>query len=87
LDYAVRTKRVTPADRNLIDLVRQKLAIPGNEPIDLSEHKLENLRKQINIELKLVLRNSDFAGFDLDRAFETVTQLAEPLLSDGHGPP
>jgi hypothetical protein len=37
-----------------------------------------------DIEVKPVLRQTEFAGFDLDRAFETVRRLAEPLLSEGH---
>ena len=82
VDHAFRTDRIRQTDRRLIDLVRQKLAIPGNDPSDVSESKLAELRRQVDIHLKPVLRESDFARFDLDRAFETVKRFAEPLLSE-----
>jgi len=80
VDHAFRTGRIQPDDARLIDLIRQKVAIPGNEPIDVSEEKLESLRKQIAAELKPVLRESDFAEFDIDRAVDIVRRFAEPLL-------
>ena len=80
-DYAFRTKRIRRTDPKLIDLVRQKLAIPGNERIDVSDDKLENLRRQVDVQLRPVLRERDFGEFDLDRAFETVKRFAAPLLS------
>ena len=36
VDHAFRTGRIQPQDGRLVDLVRQKLAVPGNEPIDFS---------------------------------------------------
>lgn len=80
VDHAFRTGHIQPKDDRLIDLVRRKLAIPGNEPIDVSEEKLENLRKQVDVQLKPVLRESDFAEFNIDHALEIVRRFAEPLL-------
>jgi len=80
VDHAFRTARIQPEDDGLIDLVRRKLAIPGNEPIDVSEEKLERLRKQVDVQLKPVLRERDFAEFDIDRALDVVKRFAEPLL-------
>jgi len=37
------------------------------------------LRQQIEPQLKPVLREPDFADFDLDRAFETVVEMAEAV--------
>jgi predicted nucleotidyltransferase component of viral defense system len=78
VDHAFRTRRIKLTDRKLIGLVRRKLAAATNEPIDVSQQKLTDLRKQVNIRLKPVLRERDFAEFDLDHAFEIVRRFAEP---------
>lgn len=77
IDYAVRRLDLRPQDATLVELVRRKLAMPGNEPADVSEARLAMLRRQLDAQLKPVLRDRDFAEFDLERAFRTVTQLAE----------
>ena len=79
IDHAVRTKELDPADAGLLKLVRQKLVVPGNRPIDSSQQKLDVLTRQLEPELKPVLRGKDFEGFDLDRAFGIVKDLAEAL--------
>ena len=80
VDHAFRTGRIEAEDPTLVDLVRRKLAIPGNEPVDLSDQKREALRKQVFVQLKPVLRERDFAEFDIDRALEIVRRFAEPLF-------
>lgn len=77
IDYAVRRLNLRPQDPALIELVRQKLAVPGNEPADVSEARLAMLRRQLDAQLKPVLRDRDFAEFDLERAFRTVALMAE----------
>src|SRR6266571_4802543 len=72
IDYAVRRLDLRPRDRELIGLVRQKLAVPGNEPVDVSANRLLALRVQVEAQLKPVLRTADFGEFNLDRAFATV---------------
>ena len=59
-----------------IDLVRQKLAVPGNQPVDFSANRLAALRQQVGPQLQPVLRAQDFVEFDLDRAFQTVATMA-----------
>jgi predicted nucleotidyltransferase component of viral defense system len=76
LDYAVRVLDLRPNDDELVGLVRRKLAIPGNEPVDVSAHRLSDLRLQLGSHLEPVLRTRDFAQFDLDRAFEIVSAMA-----------
>lgn len=76
IDYAVRRLDLHPRDTALVELVRQKLAVPGNDPIDVSETRLAVLRQQLDPRLKSVLRRKDFAEFDLERAFRIVTDLA-----------
>jgi hypothetical protein len=77
IDYAVRRLDLRPGDPALVGLVRQKLAVPGNDPVDISESRLAALRQQLEPQLKPVLRNRDFADFDLDRAIRTVAEMAD----------
>lgn len=76
IDFAIRRLQVRPEDAELIGLVRQKLAVPGNDPVDVSVNRLDALRQQLGPQLKPVLRAGDFAEFDLERAFRTVAQMA-----------
>jgi predicted nucleotidyltransferase component of viral defense system len=76
IDYAVRRLNLQPQDPTLIDLVRQKLAVPGNRPADVSGTRLAALRRQLEPQLRPVLRNKDFGAFDLERAFRIVADMA-----------
>lgn len=76
VDYAVRRLGLHLADATLITLVRQKLAVPGNEQVDISDVRLAVLRQQLDSRLKPVLRSKDFAEFDLDRAFGMVVDVS-----------
>jgi predicted nucleotidyltransferase component of viral defense system len=78
IDYAVRRGLHTDR-RDFIEQVGLKLAIPGNDPVDVSETRLDALRRQIDSQLRPVLRESDFAEFDLDRAFKMVIEIANAL--------
>jgi len=76
LDHAVRSGRLNTSDRRLLELVRHKLAVRGNAPVDVSDAKRESLKRQVQAQLRPVLSEADFARFDLDRAFETVANIA-----------
>jgi predicted nucleotidyltransferase component of viral defense system len=76
LDYAVRKLGLQPDDAELIQLVRQKLAVAGNAPADVSEGRLRALRQQAEPQLRPVLRPGDYAEFDLPRAFRLVADMA-----------
>jgi hypothetical protein len=79
VDHAVHRLGLPLADDALVDLVRRKLVVTGNARVDVSESRLTALRLQVLTELRLVLRDPDFAAFDLDRAFSLVTALARSL--------
>jgi predicted nucleotidyltransferase component of viral defense system len=79
LDYAVTRLGLKTRDAALVGLVKQKLAVPGNERVDVGPHRLAVLRKQLDARLRSVLRQTDYEAFDLDRAFQTVIQMAESL--------
>lgn len=76
IDHGVRKLGIRPADADLIGLVKKKLSIPGNDQVNVSEPRLASLRRQLEPQLKPVLRAADFAQFDLDRAFKTVAEMA-----------
>lgn len=77
IDHAVRKGGLRPTSADLIDQVKQKLAVPGNDPVDVSDGRLAALRKQIEPQLRPVLRERDFGEFDLERAFKIVVDMAK----------
>ena len=79
LDYAISRLGLAPADPHLVDMVRQKLAVPGNPPVNLGPERLGDLRRQASTRLRTVLRAADFQAFDLDQALHHVTSMAERL--------
>lgn len=79
IDYAVRALGLQPNDEGLIKLVLTKLAVPGNEPVNVTAERLAILRQQDGAQLKPVLRELDFSAFDLDRAFGVVAAMAARL--------
>jgi len=76
IDYAVRMLGLQPRNAAFIKLVRQKIDVPGNDPVDVSRDRLKVLGLQLEPRLKPVLRAKDFAEFDLDRAFKIVADVA-----------
>ena len=66
-------------DSAFIDLIRNKLAVPGTIAIDLTEDRIEILNKQLETELKPVLRKDDYASFDIERAVAIITDVTKRL--------
>lgn len=81
IDYVVRTLGLQQNDEGLVELVQAKLAVPGNEPVNVSAERLAMLRQQVDAQLKPVLRERDLHAFDLDRAFRTVANMADRLTA------
>jgi predicted nucleotidyltransferase component of viral defense system len=79
IDYGVTRLGIRATDTEMVQLVREKIAIPGNDPVNVSELRMSSLRGQLKTRLRPVLRQSDFDEFDLDRAMSTVLQIAEAL--------
>ena len=79
LDYASRVLGSDLGEPALIELTRAKLAVPENGPIDLSAERLADLRSQLDVRLRSVLRLADFAAFDLNRAFTIVSEMAAKI--------
>jgi Nucleotidyl transferase AbiEii toxin, Type IV TA system len=79
IDYAVRQLGLETREPSLIRLIQSKPDVPGNEPIDVTEKRLESLRLQKESHLRPVLRNPDYQAFDLERAFPLVREMASRL--------
>jgi len=80
IDYAVRKMGIDLSEERLLDLVRKKLAIPGNDPVNLEPSRKEMLKVQLNAELKPILREQDLEQFELDRAFNLVGHIGSKVL-------
>ncbi len=77
LDHLEREGRLRPAA--LVELVRRKLAVPGNDPANVSSQRRLALEQQLEMGLRPVLRPDDFRAFDLERAWGLVADMAARL--------
>ena len=79
VEHAVRTRRIDPFEPAFLDLVRRKIAIPRTGPMDVSEDRVRQLHQQLESQLRPVLRDAEFAQFDLHRATEILRHIAAEL--------
>jgi predicted nucleotidyltransferase component of viral defense system len=79
VDHAVRDAAFDLLAPGFLDLLKRKLAIPRTGPVDVSAGRVEQLHRQLDAQLRPVLREQEFAGFDLQRAIEAVHRVAEEL--------
>jgi predicted nucleotidyltransferase component of viral defense system len=77
--YVVTQRNMDPFAVPVIEMVRQKLSVPGNPPVDVSRERLADLERQRNTRLRTVLRDREFRAFDLDQAIHMVVTMAERL--------
>ncbi|MGD0390051.1 MAG: nucleotidyl transferase AbiEii/AbiGii toxin family protein [Tepidisphaeraceae bacterium] len=81
LDHAVQKLKLSPSEPALIELVRQKVLVPGNDPVTVAPERLDQLRDQLDARLRPMLRPQDFATFDLDRAIQIVVEMAKAIAA------
>jgi len=79
IDYAVREMGLDLNKKDFIDLAIKKLVVPGNDPMNITLARKEMLRRQLEAELKPILREKDFQQFDLDRAFNLIAEVGSKL--------
>lgn len=79
LHHLINQPGVDARDSQMIELVRRKLAVPGNPPTNVSKERLDDLRRQMDTQLRVVLRHEDFRTFELDRAIALVADMAAQL--------
>ena len=66
-------------DYDFLTMVKQKLDVPGNTPVDISFEYKRELDRQLEGQLRPVLRPSDFDSFNIDEAFELIGKVAEAV--------
>jgi len=79
VDHEVHSGKLDPFDPAFLDLVRRKLAAPRTGPVDVSDARDADLRRQLDAQLLPVLRERDFVQFDLERAVSTLRRIAREL--------
>ena len=79
IDHAVRVAGLDVTGAELVRLLRAKLAVPGTGAVNVSAERLDDLRQQLDAQLRPVLRSREFDLFDMDRAFGIVRGVAEGL--------
>lgn len=79
LDYARTRLALDLEDPALLDMIRRKLSVPGNDPVDVSEERFRELSSQVEGQLRPVLREADYASFDLPRIWSGMMALADQV--------
>jgi predicted nucleotidyltransferase component of viral defense system len=77
--HAITNLDLSILSTELVELVRAKISVPGNDKIDMSSGRLEFLRAQEKSELEPVLRQVDFSNFNLEWTFSQVHRLANEI--------
>lgn len=63
------------SDPTFVQLVRQKLAVPGNRQPEFGKERYEEFRKQVSSDLFPVLRSSDYDQFDFEAGWKIIEDL------------
>lgn len=79
IDHAVQSRALDMTHVEFVNLLRLKLSVPGTAAPDVSRDRMRLLEPQLEGELRPVLRQADFASFDLERAVGIVTAVARHL--------
>jgi predicted nucleotidyltransferase component of viral defense system len=72
---AIRRGLVNHSSPDFLELVARKL-LATSDPVDMTETRIEALRRQIETQLKPVLRLADYEGFTLDPVIELLRGIA-----------
>jgi predicted nucleotidyltransferase component of viral defense system len=77
--HAVRKRGLNIRDPELLSMVKAKIDVPGNKPLDLSQERKQEINRQLEGQLRPVLRRSDFEDFNLNAAFELIHNITKAL--------
>ena len=77
--HAVREEGLSPHNPNFLQMVKSKIEVPGNDPINVSAARKYDLQSQLEVQLKQVLRPKDYMRFSLDEAFKLTYDIAAAL--------
>ena len=79
LFYAGRKMELDLDAPDFLTIVKKKLSVPANTPVHISsEYKLE-IKRQLEGQLRPVLRPADFDSFIIDEAIELIVLIAETV--------
>ncbi len=79
IDYAMQSGIIQIENQQLVALVKRKLAVPGNLPVNISKERMQGLEAQITTRLRPVLRAKDYQAFEVRRAIDAVVQIARAV--------
>jgi predicted nucleotidyltransferase component of viral defense system len=79
LFYAVHKVKLDLDAPDFLIMVKKKLDVPGNTPVDISLEYKRELARQLEGQLRPVLRPADFDGFNMDEAFEMIGKVAKAV--------
>jgi len=79
LFYAIKKIGLDIHDVHFLKMVKAKLEVPGNSPVDLSAQRKLEIYQQLDAQLRPVLRPADFVVFNLDEAFKLVCDVVEAV--------
>jgi predicted nucleotidyltransferase component of viral defense system len=80
LFYAVHKMELDLDAPDFLVMVKKKLDVPGNTPVDISLEYKRELARQLEGQLRPVLRPADFDGFNMDEAFELIGRVAKAVF-------
>lgn len=79
IEVALQSGLLNISDKRFIELLRKKLAVPGNSCVNLSNERIKSLMRQLAGELKPVLREHDFNNFDIEKSLAVVSSIAKKI--------
>ncbi|MGA1795225.1 MAG: hypothetical protein ACMUIL_05120 [bacterium] len=82
VDFAVAKLDLDIKKPRFMDLVKKKLHVPDNDPVDTSYSRKSELDAQLDTQLKPTLRQQDFEGFDLNRAFVLIAEMGSGIIKE-----
>jgi len=77
LFHAMRKMKLDLDDHDFLIMVRKKLDVPGNTPVDISLEYKREIDRQLKGQLRPVLRPSDFDSFNIHEAFDLICRIAD----------
>ena len=82
LHYAVHKGKINIHDPVFLDMIRSKLHVTSDMTVDLSSTRKDELHRQVEGQLKPVLRPEDYEYFDFDEAYTLVCTVAKNIGYD-----
>jgi predicted nucleotidyltransferase component of viral defense system len=79
LYYVLREMKLDIDDQDFLNMVKQKLKVPGNLPVGLDCEYRRKVDRQLKSQLRSVLRPVDFDNFNLDEALELIHKIANAV--------